>query len=194
MVHFHILSFLSSEEKDIEMTTKHDRSTFKDTCGPSGLHLRDRHYGSQWLNKANDGQCGAFQLRRKNVLVKFCFVLRHWDHFWGQERIGKIVTCGKNLQDRGTTSHTQVVRNSFTVQRDEQPTTRSTSSTMVPSLNSTLDPWSLRMLGFTWMVPDRMRLGRSSLTVGCWLNNLKYKVIFLLTICYASVLHLVFYR
>lgn len=154
--------------------------TFKDTCGPSSLHLRDGHNGSQWLHQTNDRKCRAVQLRRKHILVQRCFVLRHWDHIWGQERKRKPVTCGKYLQDRGSCQSnfwsSVLITNHYCVYTLllTEPTTRSTPSTTLPSSNSTLDPWNLRMLGFTWIVPERMRLGSSSLTVGCWFNNLRF--------------------
>lgn len=88
----------------------------------------------------------------------------------GQEGEGEPVTCGKHLRDRGglSASHTAPHPGSPIL----KPTTRSTSSATLPSSNSTLEPRNLRTSGFTWTVPDRMRLGSSSFTVGCWLNNL----------------------
>lgn len=74
-------------------------STFKDTCCPSGLHLRDGHDGSQWLNQTNDSQCRTVQLRGEHIFVERRFVLRHWDHVSAQEWKRELVACGEHLRD-----------------------------------------------------------------------------------------------
>lgn len=76
-------------------------STFKDTRGPSGLHLSDGHGGSKWLHQTNDSQGRTVQARGEHILVERRFVLRHWDHVSVQERKRERVARGEHLWDWG---------------------------------------------------------------------------------------------